>query len=109
MKSTFNRQALPYIKKELSDAKIARMNGDQIAEFYCLEAHVIGQNSTYYHVKVHMLMLMWAIRQRAVKEMAGQVFRIIGAAVLTRFGLVPTGNTGGANVSLKPMQIAPEL
>jgi hypothetical protein len=40
----------------------------------------------------------------------GQVYRLAGAATKTFIGLVPSGNTGGTNVSpFKPMPIDPEL
>lgn len=55
-------------------------------------------------------MLVWAARNYSVREMLGQIFRIVGAATKTAFGLVPQGNTGGANVSpFKKMPIAPDL
>jgi hypothetical protein len=44
-------------------------------------------------------MLLWGVRRRQLREVAGQVLRIVGAATKTAFGLVPTGNTGGSNVS----------
>ncbi len=44
-------------------------------------------------------MLRGAARQRQPQELAAQVLRIVGTAVLTAAGLVPEGNTGGANVS----------
>ena len=44
------------------------------------------------------------------REFFGQVIRLTGAATKTFIGLVPTGNTGGANVSaIRPMPIDPEL
>ena len=55
-------------------------------------------------------MLCWGLRQRDAKEIAGQVLRIVGAATKTAFGLVPTGNTGGANISpLKRMPVSGDL
>jgi len=55
-------------------------------------------------------MLVWAARNRSVREALGQVFRIVGAATKTALGLVPSGNTGGSNVSpFKKMPIAPDL
>jgi len=38
------------------------------------------------HVKVHALMLVWASRNRSIKEAVGQVFRIVGAAIKTALG-----------------------
>jgi Protein of unknown function (DUF3703) len=50
------------------------------------------------------------VQQRDVKECLGQIFRILGAATKTSFGLIPHGNTGGANVSpFKPMPVSAEL
>lgn len=96
----------PFVKEELKRALQARCTGDRVAEFSHLEnAHVIGQDSTYWHVRIHCLMLFWAIRNRSPKEFAGQLFRIVGAATKTAMGLVPSGNTGGANVS--PFKVMP--
>lgn len=111
MQSHFSRRIAPYVEAELASARRADAAGDIQQAFACLErAHVLGQASTYWHVKVHLLMLVWAIRHRSSREVLGQVFRIAGAAATTPFGLVPQGNTGGANVSpFKTMPIAPEL
>lgn len=111
MHRNFSQRVTPYVKSELANAKLARLAGNPQQEFNYLErAHVIGQESTHWHVKVHVLMLLWAIRNRCVTEALGQIFRIVGAATKTVFGLVPQGNTGGTNVSpFKKMPIAPEL
>ena len=111
MQRTFSQRVASYVEAELADAKRARSAGDTQQEFAHLErAHVLGQESTYWHIRVHVLMLVWATRNRSVREALGQAFRIVGAATKTAFGLVPQGNTGGANVSpFKKMPIAPEL
>lgn len=73
---------------------------DAPTSFAFLErAHVLGQASTVEHVRVHWHMLLWALRKRAPREAWGQVFRIVGAATKTAAGLVPTGNTGGSDIS----------
>jgi hypothetical protein len=111
MKRTFSQRVGSYVEAELAKAKRAKSAGDIQQEFTHLErAHVLGQESTYWHVKVHVLMLVWATRNRSVRELVGQIFRIVGAVTKTVFGLVPQGNTGGANVSpFKKMPIEPEL
>ncbi len=77
---------------------------------YLERAHILSQSSTFQHVRVHWLMLLWAVRQRDVPEFLGQIVRIVGAACVTALGLVPTGNTGGANVSpFRPMPIPADL
>jgi hypothetical protein len=93
------------------DAELRAARADAANEFAHLErAHVLGQASTREHVRVHWRMLLWALRHRDARESFGQVYRLVGAATKTFIGLVPTGNTGGANVSpVKPMPIDPEL
>lgn len=77
---------------------------------YLERAHILAQSSTSQHVRVHWRMLRWAVRQRNAREFLGQIFRIAGAAGLTALGLVPHGNTGGANVSpFRPMPIPADL
>ena len=50
------------------------------------------------------------LRQRKLREVAGQAWRTVAAALFTAFGLVPHGNTGGSNVSgLRPMPVPPDL
>ncbi len=108
--SRFAKAIKPYVEAELSRAITARSQGLSAVEFSHLEnAHVLGQESTYWHVKVHVLMLLWAIREKALGELVGQLLRIVGAAMTTAMGLVPQGNTGGVNVSpFKVMPIKPE-
>jgi hypothetical protein len=93
------------------DAELRAARADPAREFAHLErAHVLGQASTREHVRVHWRMLTWAWRHRDAREFFGQVLRLSGAATKTFIGMVPTGNTGGANVSaVKPMPIDPEL
>ena len=67
--------------------------------FVTERAHVLGQRSTALHVLAHLRMARWAFHQKDMAELRGQLMRIIGAATKTVFGWVPTGNTGGANVS----------
>ncbi|WP_394170651.1 DUF3703 domain-containing protein [Saccharospirillum alexandrii] len=111
MNKRFSSNIAPFVEQELAAARRASAVNDTQQAFAHLErAHVLGQESTYWHVKVHCLMLLWAFRHRSVREARGQVFRIIGAATKTAFGWVPQGNTGGANVSpFRKMPIAPEL
>ena len=100
LSSKFTKNIAPYVYSELLLADKERTLGDINAEFKHLEnAHVLGQESTFWHVKVHVLMLVWAVRNSILKECFGQLFRIIGAVTATPIGLIPKGNTGGINVS----------
>lgn len=73
-------------------------------------AHVLGQTQAGWHVLAHFLMLKVAIRRRQGIVVAAQAVRIILGAIGSVVGRVPTGNTGGSDVSMfAPMPIAPEL
>ena len=103
---SFANNIRPYVQAELDAAARDPLNG-----FAHLErAHVLGQASTREHVRVHWRMLKWAWRHRDAREFFGQTFRISGAATKTFIGLVPTGNTGGTDVSpFRPMPVEREL
>jgi hypothetical protein len=96
----FGRNIRPHVQAELAAAAGCMSRQEFAASFRHLErAHVLGQDSTFEHVRVHCRMLMWSLRRHDLREAAGQIFRIIGATTMTGVGLVPDGNTGGSNVS----------
>lgn len=109
--SRFGQRIRPAVERELAAAASAEAEGRSGAGFQHLQrAHVLGQAATVQHVRVHVQMLAWAIRQRRGREMAGQLLRIVGAATKTALGWVPTGNTGGSNISpFKPLPIPADL
>jgi hypothetical protein len=111
MPKHFYQNIKPHVESELTLAKQARKKRDGKVEFSHLEnAHVLGQASSLLHTKVHFLMLFWAVRQVNVKEGLGQIMRIVGAATKTAVGLVPSGNTGGTNISpFKVLPVSPKL
>jgi hypothetical protein len=108
---SFRSRIRRFVDAELAQARQMRATQDYRAEFHHLErAHILGQASTIEHVRVHVLMLVWALRRRKMRELFGQAVRIIGAATKTIFGLVPVGNTGGSNVSpFKRMPIPTDI
>ena len=108
---TFGSRIRAYVELELNAADSAERAGEPLTAFRHLErAHVLGQNSTVQHVRVHLRMLAWGLRQRSPREVVGQLVRLVGAATKTWIGLIPQGNTGGANVSaFKPMRIPDDL
>jgi hypothetical protein len=111
MQRTFTQKIASHVNAELVKAKHANSAGDPQLEFAYLErAHVLGQESTFWHVKVHLLMLAWALRNISARELIGQIVRTLGALIVTPLGFVPLGNTGGSNVSpFEKMAIDPEL
>ncbi len=69
-------------------------------------AHIIGQRYPYAHTCVHWKMLQFGFKIKSVKEVAGQIPRLIFGGVKSFVGKVPVGNPGGANVPpLKPFPI----
>jgi hypothetical protein len=109
--SRFARRIRAHVQQELDTAREAESRGDPVAAFRNLErAHVLGQAATVEHLRVHWRMFTWGLRQRKPGEVAGQVSRLVGAALATPFGWLPHGNTGGSNVSgLRPMPVPEDL
>jgi Protein of unknown function (DUF3703) len=109
--SRFARRIRPSVRFELDAAARAEAQGDPARAFGHLErAHVLGQAATVEHVRVHLRMFLWALRHRKPGEALGQLWRTPAAALMTGFGWVPQGNTGGAGVSgLRRMAIPPDL
>jgi hypothetical protein len=103
---SFSKLIQPHVETELLAAASTEFAGKQQLAFLHLErAHVLGQSSTFYHVRVHWRMFCWGWRQRDAKECVGQLMRVVGAATKTAIGFVPSGNTGGSNIS--PFKVLP--
>lgn len=100
-----------HIETELSAADSLAKRGDLAAAFRHLErAHVLGQASTYDHTRIHWRMFKLGVRMHSLREVWGQIIRIIGAATKTPLGIYPKGNTGGSNVwFFRPMPIPDDL
>lgn len=108
---SFGKRIKPYVDAELATARVLEMQGKPSVAFSYLErAHVLAQASTVQHCRTHLKMLGWAIRQRNLKETIGQIYRLIGGAIVTPIGKIPSGNTGGANINaLKKLPIEGDL
>jgi hypothetical protein len=109
--SIYATRIRPHVEAELQAADDAERAGDAARAFTHLErAHVLGQASTALHVRAHWRMFVWGWRRGSLRECLGQLMRLAGAATKTAIGLVPSGNTGGSNVSpFKPLPVAPDL
>jgi hypothetical protein len=84
MPKHFYENIKPHVEQEITLAKQARKQGDVSVEFTPLE-------------NAHVLLL-------------ALVMRIVGAATKTAIGFIPTGNTGGTNVSpFKVLPVSPRL
>lgn len=75
--------------------------GEPDAAFVHLErAHVLGQRHVVPHVRVHWRMARIGLARRSAVEVVGQAVRIVFGVLGSAVGLVPTGNTGGDNISM---------
>ncbi len=101
----------PYFKKELEDYRNEYSNGNlKIAWRHLERAHIIGQKYPFAHSFVHWKMLQFGIKIKSVKEITGQIPRLIFGGVKSFVGKIPVGNPGGANVpALQPFPIEKEL
>ena len=98
--TSFAARIRPSVQLELDAAAAAEALGHFHTAFQHLErAHVLGQPATREHVRVHWRMFRFAVRQQRAGDAVGQAWRMVGAALFTAVGLVPPGNTGGADVS----------
>ena len=95
---------------ELASAEAATAAREIEQAFHHLaRAHILSQRYTWRHVRVHWMMLKLGASLRDGREVAGQISRMLAAAIFSRIW-VPIGNTGRANVSaMKPMPIPQDL
>lgn len=101
----------PYFELEIKAYTTNIRKGNLQTAWQHLErAHIIGQAFPYEHSYAHWKMLQFGIKIKSAKEIVGQIPRLLVGGVKSFVGKVPTGNTGGANVSaLKPMPIANDI
>ncbi|MFT6638776.1 MAG: hypothetical protein ACJAYP_001362 [Flavobacterium sp.] len=104
-------EIIPYFEKEIIEYYICLENGSLDKAWYHLErAHIIGQKYPYEHSLVHWKMLLFGIKIKSLKEIIGQLPRLLVGGIKSFVGHVPLGNTGGSNVPpLKPMNVPPDI
>lgn len=99
------------IMTELEYYRRARAARDFDAAWKHLErAHILAQPWMGLRMSSHVEMLKFAIFRRDVREMTGQLFRIVLVPVGAPTGRLPIGNTGRARVSaFTPMPVPEDL
>ncbi len=100
-----------HYRKELEQSNFYLNQRDFEGAWHHLErAHVLGQAYPLAHTKVHWLMLIFGFKTKNTKEVLGQLPRLFIGGVKSFVGIIPIGNTGGANVPpLRALPIKPEL
>jgi hypothetical protein len=95
---------------EVEQADQALQRGDFDTAFNHLErAHVLAQRMTGRHTFIHWRMLVAGLRHSDLREVVGQVPRIVASVLFSRLW-VPRGNSGRARVSaFTPMPVPVDL
>lgn len=95
---------------ELTRAKFFSSHDITSCWLHLERAHIIGQKYPIPHTVVHWQMLKFGFRIKNVKEIIGQLPRLLFGGVKSFVGTVPVGNTGGASVPpLKSMAIPADI
>ncbi len=63
-------------------------------------AHVLGQKHVWPHTVSHLYMLKIGWLKKDAREIMGQLLRIPLGILGSLVGIVPSGNTGGSDVSM---------
>ena len=97
-------------EQEVDRADQALQRGDSDDAFRHLErAHVLAQRLTGRHTFIHWRMLVAGARRGDMREVFGQVPRIVASILFSRLW-VPRGNNGRARVSaFQPMAVPDDL
>ena len=101
----------PYYEQELKLYQSYLNEQQFLNAWHHLErAHILGQPYPVEHTVAHAKMLAFGIKTRNIKEVVGQLPRLLIGGVKSWAGIIPVGNTGGANVrTWKPMPIPDDL
>jgi Protein of unknown function (DUF3703) len=111
MKSAQRKRADQVIAKEMAAYRSARVANDSATAWKALErAHIVSQPYLGPHLSNHWIMLQFAVFERNVGEVIGQIARLALAPLGSLTGRIPVGNTGRSNVSaFEPMPIPEDL
>ena len=98
-----------YEHEVLMARKALRRSDFETCFFHLERAHVLAQRFTGRHTTIHWLMLVAGMRRRDLREVLGQVPRMVASLLFSRLW-VPRGNSGRARVSaFKPMPVPDDL
>jgi hypothetical protein len=98
----------PHVDAELLAARHAQ--NVAVAWKHLERAHILSQPSAALHTRVHVAMLVAATTDLDIREVFGQLVRVLVAGVGSLARSYPLGNTGRARVPMNaPMPIPPDL
>jgi len=101
----------PYYEEEIQPATAALADKKhQVCWNHLERAHILGQPYPIEPTAVHWRMLIFGIRIKDMREILGQIPRLLIGGVKSFIGKITSGNTGRSNVPpLKPMIIPDDL
>lgn len=99
------------LDREISEYRHLRRSDDRARAWRSLErAHIISQRALGPHMRVHSIMVGYALHLRDGREVVGQLARLALAPLGSLTGRIPFGNTGRSNVSaFQPMALPEDL
>jgi hypothetical protein len=111
MKPGQRERAEQLIATEMAAYRTARAANDSVMAWTALErAHIVSQPYWGPHLSNHWIMLQFAVVERNIGEVIGQIARLALAPLGSLTGRIPVGNTGRSNVSaFEPMPIPEDL
>ncbi|MFQ3213173.1 MAG: hypothetical protein ACJAT1_000827 [Marivirga sp.] len=74
---------------------------------HLVRAHIIAQCYPLEHTPTHRKMLLFGLKIKSIKEIMGQIPRLLFGGLRSFLGIVPLGNTGGANVPALKLRPVP--
>lgn len=83
-------------------------NNESAIRAHLARAHILSQVNTLMHLKVHYFMFKYACHKKDMKEVSGQLIRLLVTIPGHIFGKVPQGNIGWSNVGLTQEMPIPE-
>ena len=83
----------PFFYKELEIAgKYFSMNDFKLSWYHLERAHILGQPYPFHHTLVHWKMLLFGIRIKDIREIIGQIPRLLVGGVKSFVGGKEPGN-----------------
>lgn len=103
IETAFNHELSLY-EKALSE------KNDSLCVLHLGRAHIISQRQWNYHLYVHYLMLCYSWSRRDIKEILGQLLRLVLTLPGHLIQILPKGNIGWSSVHFnKEMEIPHDL
>lgn len=78
------------------------------SRYHLGRAHILSQSSALTHLKIHFMMLSFALRTLDSTEVLGQIIRVLVTIPGHILGKVPQGNIGWSTVGLTEVMDLPE-